>query len=47
MILQTIFELAAAVLVVLCFVYEDKLIAFENRIAASYREHRAQKGVRK
>lgn len=32
MILQTLIEFALAVGVVLCFVFEKKLIAFENRI---------------
>jgi hypothetical protein len=31
-IIRTFFEFAAAVAVVLCFVFEKKLIAFENRI---------------
>ena len=56
MILQTLLELTASVLLivgfiyedkVVGFIYEDKVVAFEKWLAESFREYRAQKEVRR
>lgn len=43
-LIRTFLEFLAALAVILCFVFEKKLIAFENRIAAAIRAYvRARK----
>lgn len=43
MLLLSLLELTAVVLLIVGFIHEDKFIAFEERLAARYREYRAQK----
>lgn len=39
-ITRTFFEFSAAVAVVLCFVFEKKLIAFENKVITAIRNYK-------
>jgi hypothetical protein len=41
--LLSFLEFTAVVLLIVGFIHEDKFIAFEKRLAESYREYRAQK----
>jgi hypothetical protein len=47
MLLLSLLELAAVVLLIVGFIHEDKVVAFEERLATRYREYRAQKEVRR
>ncbi len=47
MALLSLLELAAVVLLIVGFINEDKVVAFEERLAARYREYRDQKEVRR
>lgn len=42
MLLKTFLELAAVVLLIVGFIYEDKVIAFEKRIVEKYRAYRGR-----
>lgn len=46
MLLLSFFEFTAVVLLIVGFIYEDKVVAFEKWLAESFREYRAQKEVR-
>lgn len=43
--LLSFFEFIAVVLLIVGFIYEDKVIAFEKRIAEKYKAHRNQREV--
>ena len=42
--LQTVFELAVAVLIIYGFIREDKLIAFEDKVKSSIKSERSGRG---
>lgn len=42
--IQTVFEIALVVLIVYGFIYEDKLIAFEDKIKVKVKEKRERSG---